>query len=112
MPSEASVRAWAQGVNGADEVFPAQYARAREAGLRNMAEEIREIADESAQLETGHEIQAARLRVDARKWLLSKMLPREFGDRLDVNQSGDLKINVVTGIDAAPGTRIPVNVDG
>lgn len=77
-----------------------------------MAEEIREIADESSQLEHSHEIQAARLRVDTRKWLLSKMLPREFGDRLDVTQSGDLKINVVTGIEASPGTKIPVRVDG
>ncbi len=46
-------------------------------------------------------VQAARLRVDTRKWLLSKLLPKKYGDRIENRLSGPegepLKI-VVTGI--------------
>ena len=30
-------------------------------------------------------IQRSRLRVDTRKWLMSKMAPKRFGDKVDVN---------------------------
>jgi hypothetical protein len=29
-------------------------------------------------------VQRSRLRVDARKWLLSKLLPKQYGDRVEV----------------------------
>ena len=29
-----------------------------------------------------------KLRVDSRKWLLSKMLPKKYGDKIDVNHGG------------------------
>jgi hypothetical protein len=41
-----------------------------------MADELLEIADEASP----EEYNVARLRVDTRKWLLSKMLPRVYGD--------------------------------
>ena len=107
--SEATVRAWSRGLNGSDETFPAQYAQARDDGHRVWFDEMIEIADEAGALESGHQVQAARLQVDTRKWALSKMLPREFGDRIDVNQSGDVSIRVVTGIAASPGSKVRIN---
>ena len=89
MPNESNVRQWAlDDVNG----FGAQYAQAREAGYHAMAEDILEIADETKH-DTVHTEQGERadsewiarskLRVDARKWLLSKMLPKVFGDKIE-----------------------------
>lgn len=59
-----------------------QYARARQAQAMNWAEELLELADAPVEdmVALGH----ARLRVDTRKWLLSKVLPKLFGDRLEV----------------------------
>ena len=37
-------------------------------------------------------VQRSRLRVDSRKWLLSKILPKQFGEKIDVNHSGELNL--------------------
>lgn len=92
MPNRATVFRWL-----ADEkyqVFRDQYARAREAQADLLAEEILEIADdgrndtyvdEEGKQRTDHEAVArSRLRVDARKWLASKMAPKKYGDKVDV----------------------------
>lgn len=99
-PSESTVRGW---VVDDREGFSAQYARAKEMGLHSMAEETIEIADDGANdtytKEDGSEgvnsdvVQRSRLRVDARKWFLSKMMPKVYGDK--VTQE-------MTGVDGAP----------
>ena len=33
-----------------------------------------------------------KLRIDARKWLAAKLLPKVYGDKLDVNVSGELQL--------------------
>ncbi|MDX0320355.1 terminase small subunit protein [Sinorhizobium meliloti] len=96
MPSESLVRKWVM----KDEDFGAQYARAREAGMEALADEILQIADSQEgdvlKTEDGREvvnhdaIQRARLRVDTRKWLMSKIAPKKYGDRLDLNHSGSI----------------------
>jgi hypothetical protein len=103
MPSEATVRAWAL-----DDVcgFAAQYARARELGYDRLAEEILEIADTpkpgksrvqkaDGQVEEREAdmIEHRRLQVDSRKWMLSKMLPKRYGDKLELN--GDLTVRTL-----------------
>lgn len=79
--------------------FPDQYARAREAQADKFAEEILEIADESDHdlvpteqgLAVNHEaIARSRLRVDARKWLASKMAPKKYGEKIAVGGADDL----------------------
>lgn len=37
-------------------------------------------------------VQHARLKVDTRKWLVSKMLPKVYGDKLDIEHSGNVGI--------------------
>jgi hypothetical protein len=88
MPSEPTVRRWALDT---ESPFSAQYAKAREIGYGCMADELLEIADDgtndTTKSKTGEEIMDAewlarsRLRVDTRKWLLSKALPKVYGDR-------------------------------
>lgn len=96
MPSEVSVRRW---VVEDREGFSAHYARARDAGLECMAEELLEIADDGSNdwMEkhsedgaslgwalNGEHVQRSRVRIDTRKWLLSKMAPKRYGDKLTV----------------------------
>lgn len=91
MPSEGMVRRWAI----EDEDFGAQYARARELGYEALAEDILDISDDVSrdtvttakgdELPNAEWISRSRLRVDSRKWLLAKMLPKKYGDSLDIN---------------------------
>lgn len=95
MPGETTVRTWArEDVQG----FSAQYAKARDLGLDAMAEEALEIADdgrndvmvdEEGNAIVNHDvIQRSRLRVDTRKWYLSKIAPKRYGDRQQHEVSG------------------------
>lgn len=59
-----------------NESFRDQYARAKEVQGERMADEILSIADSA----TSEDYNAARLQVDSRKWLLSKMIPKKYGD--------------------------------
>lgn len=65
-----------------DEELGKKYARAKLAGLERMADEILEISDAR---EDDEAVQRARLRVDSRKWLLSKLAPRKYGEKLNVS---------------------------
>lgn len=86
-----------------DEEFGKQYARAKEIGLDYMAEEMLEIADDGSNdwmdendpdnpgySLRGEHVQRSRLRVDARKWYLSKLAPKKYGDKvINEHQGGD-----------------------
>lgn len=106
MPSESLVRKWVM----QDEEFSAQYARAREAGMEALGDEILQIADSQEgdviTTEDGREIvnhdaiQRAKLRVDTRKWLMSKIAPKKYGDRLDLNHSGGIATLTDDALDA------------
>jgi hypothetical protein len=70
-----------------------QYAHARETGYRLLADKILEIADEpipsteSGALDNGA-VAHQRLRIDTRKWMLSKMLPKVYGDKVTQEHTG------------------------
>jgi hypothetical protein len=94
--------------------FAAQYARAREVQAEKFADELVEIADDGAndwyeregiELPDHEHIQRSRLRADTRKWLMSKMLPKKYGDRL-VNEhvgagGGPVELAVLTPAERA-----------
>ncbi len=104
MPSESNVRLWAKDDR---EGFAAKYTRARELGYERLADEILEISDDSSGdvrvLEDGREVvdnervARSRLRVDSRKWMLSKMLPKVYGEKLEL--SGDPKNPLISVIE-------------
>lgn len=99
MPTEGAVRFW---VTSDREGFATRYAQAREAGCWGMADEILELSDDAVRdvkvdaegRETvDYEVVArSRLRVDTRKFLLSKLIPKTFGDKSAVEVSGSLSI--------------------
>lgn len=72
------------GYLASDEVAANRYARARARGLDKMAEEIIDIADDES-----IPAESRRVRVDPRKWLLSKLAPKKYGDKLDLTHAGD-----------------------
>lgn len=95
MPPESTVRLW---VVDDREGFAAQYARARDVALDCMADEVLEISDdgtndwmarngEGYQL-NGEHVQRSRLRVDSRKWYLSKLAPKRYGDKMALEHGG------------------------
>jgi hypothetical protein len=106
MPSESLVRKWVM----QDEDFGAQYARAREAGMEALADEILQIADsqegdvfvkeDGTEIVNHDAIQRAKLRVDTRKWIMSKIAPKKYGDRLDLNHSGSIDTMSDSAVDA------------
>lgn len=99
MPAESTVRLWAAEDR---EGFSAQYTRAREVGYLAMADETVEISDDGRNdwmerqseedkeryVLNGEHVQRSRLRVDTRKWLLSKALPKMFGDKITQELTG------------------------
>lgn len=86
MPSEAAVRKWSLDES---RPFSAHYARAREAGYRTMADELLEIADKG-----DLEPMDRRVRIDTRKWLLSKALPKVYGDKLELSGNDDSPLTI------------------
>lgn len=101
MPSMPTLFAWLK----ADREFHALYARAREAQAEGYADEIADIADQAAGLDAAG-VNAARLRVDARKWIAAKLLPRKYGDHVNIEHSGAL--SVVAASRALREVRPPV----
>lgn len=108
MPGKSTVMRWLD----AHAEFRDQYARAREAQADYWAEEIIEISDDGSndtyKDEDGHErtnqdvIARSRLRVDTRKWLMARMAPKKYGDKITQE---------VTGADGAPLVPI-INLTG
>lgn len=64
-------------VDRGGEARAAALARARTRGGQSLAEQTLEIADSASP----QEAQVAKLRVDTRRWLASKMAPDDYGDK-------------------------------
>lgn len=85
-----------------DEDLRQQYARAMEVRSEAMFEEILEISNEAnADIDitddgkirvVGEAVQRSRLKIDARKWMLGKMNPKKYGDKVDITSDGE-KVN-------------------
>lgn len=91
-----------------DAEFRDQYARAREAGLEALADDIVAISDDDTRdwepvrdsegqivdiKVDGEHVTRSKLKVDTRKWLLSKLVPKKYGDKV---------MTEVTGADGGP----------
>ena len=99
MPQEHSVRGWARD-NRCGFITP--YMRARELGYLKQGEDMEDMCEDSSKdyailkRADGSEyaqylpenIARTKLRVETRKWILSKLLPKVFGDRVVHNVSG------------------------
>lgn len=105
-PNKATVFRWLN----ANQDFSDQYTRAREEQAESFADEIVAIADDGKRdyvfddgkfgVDTDH-ISRARLRVEARKWVASKLKPKRYGDKLDLNHGGSINTNVTSELTEA-----------
>ena len=86
--------------------FRLQYAHSRLVGLEVMADDTLNIADQEPVKTTDGKIDNAgvqhqRLRVDTRKWILSKQLPKVYGDRTILAGDEDAPLNPLTNNERA-----------
>lgn len=106
MPGATTVFAWLR----ERPEFQKQYARAQLDRADHMAEEILDIADDSRndtewrgrdgqeyEVANSEWIARSRVRIDARKWLMGKMNPKKYGDRVALagDESAPLTIQIV-----------------
>jgi hypothetical protein len=71
-----------------DEGLADHYARARGALLDFQAEELEDIGERAAGAESAVEVAGLRLLSDNRKWLLSKLGHKKYGDKLQQEITG------------------------
>lgn len=76
-----------------NKTFSEQYAQSRQKQADAYADMILDEAFNS------HDAQIGRLRVDALKWVASKLAPKRYGDKVEVEQTGTQKIRVIMGGD-------------
>jgi hypothetical protein len=94
LPDYNTFARWLNEVGQAGDELRDQYARAKEQQMDFLAEQILEIADTSVEATktvdsdengrtttTTDAVDRSRLKVDARKWLMSKLKPKKYGDR-------------------------------
>lgn len=85
--------------DGEDRVTRAlQYARAMDSRADSLADEIDDLADQA--VSDPARANAIRVAIDAKKWIACKLKPKKYGEKLDLNQSGNVGIafNIV-GLD-------------
>jgi hypothetical protein len=81
MPGITTIQRWRY----KHEAFRVKYAHAKLLQADLLAEQCLEISDNS----TPEEVAVSRLRVDSRKWLASKLLPKQYGDRVLLEQKSE-----------------------
>ena len=113
MPDRSTFYDWVD----ADPKLADLYARARDRLIEYWSDDTIEISDDSTndymkrkastgggrsdidgeleqELVPNHEnINRARLRVDTRKWLMAKLMPRKYGDQLKIDQKTELGLS-------------------
>lgn len=100
-PHVSTVYEWLnKNSNYYDPTFSEDYARAREIRTDKLFSEIISISDTPVlgetvksgllgdETTTGDMIQHRRLQVDARKWVVARMMPKKYGDKIETTITG------------------------
>lgn len=88
MPNQDTVHMWLN----KDDAFVEQYARACARREDSFFDDLIEIADSVTA--DAAEVAKARVQIDARKWVLSRMNPKKYGDRVQQEVSGSIGAEV------------------
>jgi hypothetical protein len=107
MPARSTIFRWLS----EDQGFSDLYARAKEAQAECLADELLQISDDGSNdwmerrdektgdcigwRENGEAIQRSKLRVDTRKWVAARLLPRKYGDKVETTLTGQLAVEHV-----------------
>lgn len=90
MPTKSTIYDW---LSNNDE-FSDKYRKATEQREDFHFEEMMEIADKA--LPESAEVAKAKLQIDTRKWVLSRMNPKKYGDKQQMEHSGDVAVNMIS----------------
>lgn len=80
MPNRSSVHLWLS----IHKSFSDQYALAKLEQADTLADDIIYIADNAK------DANIARLQIDTRKWAASKLKPKKYGDKIDIESKGEV----------------------
>lgn len=108
IPSMQTVFSWLR----TNKEFLEQYTRAKEEAADLLVEDMIEIADDATNdymekvvsdgegggnvvgyMVNGEFVNRSRLRIETRKWLAMKLKPKKYGDKLAVDQTGEINVN-------------------
>lgn len=92
MPPVTTIRDWIR----SDTAFGAQWKEHRQVGMDAVADDLLDIADNAV-----GDVHRDRLRLDTRKWLLSRWAPAAYGDRVAVTGVEDGPPIAITDTDRA-----------
>jgi len=114
MPCKATLFKWLR----TKEEFLDQYTRAKLESADALTDEMLDIADDATNdwMErqgkdaegyevNGEHIQRSRLRIETRKWLSSKLKPKKYGDRTN------LEIDIKSGERLSPWSDVKASID-
>lgn len=119
MPGMTTVFMWLR----SNVEFRKQYETAKEEAADALIEETLDIADDGRNdwMEihdkdgdavgwkvNGEHVQRSRLRVDTRKWIASKLKPKKYGDKVDVNHGVQPENPLAALLSQINGTALPV----
>ena len=92
MPDNSTVLRW---VSDRPE-FKSLYAAAMQIRVDSWCDDLLMIADaEGAQQSAGQAAEAVqrdRLKIDTRKWLMARLAPKKYGDRMDMNLAAEVAV--------------------
>ena len=86
MPDKRTFSGWVT-ANG----LSPHYVRARSDGIDHRFDALRDLAAEANE----DNANAVRLRVDTEKWMLSKLKPEKYGDKLAIEHSGSINFGTM-----------------
>jgi hypothetical protein len=117
MPSKGTVFRWL----AENKLFQDQYTRAREEQAETLTDEMVEIADNASNdwMENhdpdnpgyrlnGEHVQRSKLRIETRKWAASKLKPKKYGDKVDLNHGVQPENPLAVLLAQVAGTGLPV----
>ena len=100
LPSRPIIYQWLNKDNNHfDEQFFNNYARARSDSADLDAEKIQELAEKT--LSGDYDPASARVALDAYKWAAGKKQPKKYGDKVQTEHSGAVKVETITGFEVS-----------
>jgi len=102
MPSTTAIFRWI--ANGKYDGFRQLYEASMQIRLETLGDGLIELADAPIERNAAGAIDSAavqmrRLQIETRRWILSKLLPRKYGDRMGLDHQGEgINLTVVTGV--------------
>lgn len=77
-----------------DGEFRERYARAQVQRGENLMSELLELCD--SPIKDNVDAQHRKLQIDTRKWVIAKMFPKKYGDKIENIHSGEVKLEKIT----------------